>query len=155
MVLSSHFHHVQCEGLHTICFTCGRVGHGDVSCPETVHSYNATAIEQVEVATEDVSTGTGSSESPAFSPKKPAPLYGKWMLVQRRRRHNNGNSRNNANDHGIKTKYGVNSRVNKNHSIQGTGANTSQEISKAKNLRNKGAKGKEIMVGSTYNNSQN
>ena len=64
------------EGLNTLCFSCGRVGHKKEACPFLVH-------EGVHVDSSELNTSTLSSPSPTHNAT--TETYGTWTLVSRRK----------------------------------------------------------------------
>ncbi|KAJ9182158.1 hypothetical protein P3X46_006183 [Hevea brasiliensis] len=65
---------IEYESLPEICYSCGRVGHKDDSCPH------------LEVPAADNSTGSGVPIPPP--PTVPKPAYGPWMVVRHQNRKN-------------------------------------------------------------------
>ncbi|XP_015958583.1 uncharacterized protein LOC107482567 [Arachis duranensis] len=85
-------HLVEYEGLHQVCFLCGRFGHDKSSCTEKQRMNNATQKNQEEAqqANSDVE-GKGRIENNTENRGKkvmegPVETYGPWILVQRNTR---------------------------------------------------------------------
>lgn len=73
---------LQYEGLHNMCFTCGKYGHSEIKCPlkTTVPSGSGTThSKQGEETTSD----SGKTE------KRVMPRFGPWLVAQRGRRRPN------------------------------------------------------------------
>ena len=64
------------EGLNTLCFSCGRVGHKKEACLFLVH-------EGVHVDSPELNTSTPSPPSPTHNAT--TETYGTWTLVSRRK----------------------------------------------------------------------
>jgi len=73
--LGNHWQKVEYEGIHLICFTCGKFGHRTEYCE---HNPNAVKVQQPEKSTD---------ETPHLGAEKS--YYGPWMTVQRRGRRPN------------------------------------------------------------------
>ena len=64
------------EGLNTLCFSCGRVGHKREACPFLVHA--GVHVDSTEM-------NTSASAPPSLTRNATSETYGEWTLVSRRK----------------------------------------------------------------------
>lgn len=72
---------LQCEGLHDLCFTCGKYGHHEEGCPskmEAGHEGDGNQKAAQDFGTTPQATSSNSRENSSSS--------GPWMVAQRQRR---------------------------------------------------------------------
>ena len=78
------------EGIHRLCFSCGRVGHKIDGCPYTIREglnpLAATEKGQEIHGDQDAGCTSGGGSTPNVCEEKDAEgLYGPWMVVRRKR----------------------------------------------------------------------
>ncbi|KAJ1406797.1 Zinc finger, CCHC-type [Sesbania bispinosa] len=82
--LNGRVYHVEYEGLHLICFNCGRFGHRKECCPllvEESKNMNQQATSSSDPATQKGDDGVEPEGGPAAEE-----FFGPWMMVQRKNR---------------------------------------------------------------------
>lgn len=80
--------HIEYEGIHVICFTCGEVGHRSERCGKTtVDMPNTPMGESSQTAESQESKGPENSRSTEIKDK-----FGPWMVVGRKPKHASKNS---------------------------------------------------------------
>ncbi|QHO03191.1 uncharacterized protein DS421_13g430210 [Arachis hypogaea] len=98
-------YHIEYEGLHMICFTCGKFGHTE-GYVEKVHNVNGgvcgenTMVGQKDAQMEGGHSGIGDKGEGNDKDKdkmvsQGAPMFGPWMVVKKQKR-----TRRQANDEG-------------------------------------------------------
>lgn len=70
---------LQYEGLHDLCFMCGKYGHKEIMCPRTVTQSKPQTEEEGRPETRN----DGASKNSNNQPKS---VFGPWMVAQRARR---------------------------------------------------------------------
>ena len=73
---------VQYEGLNSLCFACGRLGHRKELCPSIIKKPGSHMETPVDVSS-DSSTHLKVHESEANAEHD---LYGEWMVVKRKKK---------------------------------------------------------------------
>ncbi|XP_019188961.1 PREDICTED: uncharacterized protein LOC109183330 [Ipomoea nil] len=78
IIVEDWIQQVEFEGLHTICFYCGEVGHRSNVCPKN----KQVVADQTE---QQAASPMEQTETTVNTPPEPAPemwRYGQWMIVQ-------------------------------------------------------------------------
>ncbi|XP_019157963.1 PREDICTED: uncharacterized protein LOC109154684 [Ipomoea nil] len=78
IIVDDWIQQVEFEGLHTICFGCGEVGHRSNVCPKN----KQVAVDQPE---QQAASPMEQTETIVNTPSEPTPemrRYGQWMIVQ-------------------------------------------------------------------------
>ncbi|XP_030923106.1 uncharacterized protein LOC115949992 [Quercus lobata] len=100
------------EGIHKLCFSCGRIGHRLEACPLTIKKPEppveggpVSAGENTHVVHDSYCSGTGSGTNKDSIAGREEDGYGPWMLVARRKagqkKTNNAVTSENHSKHGL------------------------------------------------------
>lgn len=78
---------VQYENLHTLCFSCGRVGHSKESCTSIEHLSipEPSSVLVGSLSPINVPSGPSSSQRGAGPPSSSNPTIGPWIMVSNKR----------------------------------------------------------------------
>lgn len=85
--IRDEFIHVEYEGLPTICYSCGRIGHRKGVCPYTVKPHETKVQECEGEPVENASTEENmvvDGGAPVKTSINETPKYGPWIQVQGR-----------------------------------------------------------------------
>lgn len=88
ILLEGFVQDIQYEGVHSLCFSCGRVGHRREGCPHTIKVQNLEPQgEEVTMNRENGGTGDGERNSQEAGKVivEGKSDFGPWMLVRRRK----------------------------------------------------------------------
>lgn len=72
---------LQYEGLHDLCFTCGKYGHREAGCPLKIPEESSDHMKTNEAQTKATSPSERSKKADEQSSS-----FGPWMVAQRNRR---------------------------------------------------------------------
>nr|POE69593.1 uncharacterized protein CFP56_14399 [Quercus suber] len=87
---------IQYEGIRTLCFECGRIGHYREACPFVVREYSTSTQGSSENnGQEEQNPGAGNSEMEK-NVRGQKEDYGEWMLVTRHKPSNRGREKPNG-----------------------------------------------------------
>lgn len=106
--LRGHWYHVEYEGLHRLCTSCGCYGHVTRQCqaartqppsPETVVQHpNGTTMQgdgggqkAAQGDKDTTSVGKPSHQQPKSAPHTQDPIHGDWLIVKKKNGKNRGN----------------------------------------------------------------
>lgn len=70
---------IQYEGLHDLCFTCGKYGHKEIKCP-------LTNVNNQDQAGDKTDENTSTKEIAPVQKEDQRSTFGSWLVVQRSRR---------------------------------------------------------------------
>lgn len=82
--LGHHTQRIIYEGINQICFSCGKIGHKSLSCPEFLRS---PPTDQHAQSPTDNTPGPSSSpnHTPPSTSEQSSSMHGPWMVVQRKK----------------------------------------------------------------------
>ena len=76
------------EGIGTLCFECGRIGHGREVCPFLVRGQSRGVQEEHGSGSQEVQSGVAATPVVEETAASQQDEYGEWMIVTRRKSHN-------------------------------------------------------------------